>query len=102
MRYNGMMVSHFAGFPVVHSFPDPHRGRTVNVYDVNDDQVLGVSDGVDAWMVSRSGSIDGRPCEQLKATGEQRAAKKARVRVAVDDAPTSPSEPTRRRATLLV
>lgn len=72
MSYNGMMEAHFKGRPLVHQFQDPYRMRTVSVFEVGDTEALGVSDGVDAWMVSRSGSINGRPCATLRAETAKR------------------------------
>lgn len=50
-RYNNMMKNHFAGKTQIASMPDPGRGRTIKVFFL-DDEVVGLSDGTDAWVAS--------------------------------------------------
>jgi hypothetical protein len=66
--YNELMSSHFRGHPVVYEFEDRYRNRSVRVFDVARDGVLGVSDGIDAWMISRETSINGKQCASLNAS----------------------------------
>lgn len=67
-RFNGYLSSHFKGHPQVYEFTDANRSRVVRVFDVGDAQVLGVSDGVESWMIPRSGAIDGKLCANMKPT----------------------------------
>lgn len=91
MRFNSLMATHFKGHPCVHEFPDPHRGRTLRVFNVDSTEVVGVSDGTDAWMVGVTTAIDGIPVSQLLERiplRETKSAKNAphratRVRLAV-------------------
>lgn len=54
-RWNGYMNNHFKECELIGTKPDPHRGRLVSVYRIpGDDDNVGVSDGVDAWITSPS------------------------------------------------
>ena len=91
--YNRMMETHFKGQPLVHQFSDPYRSRVVSVFEVGDTEVLGVSDGTDAWMVSRTGSINGRPCATLNATTTKRVRHVLREEEQASEGPSQRIEP---------
>jgi len=52
MKYNGMMNSHFAGHALLAEMRNEPMKRDVKVYEVGEPDVVGISDGVDAWIAS--------------------------------------------------
>lgn len=66
-RFNEMMSTHFRSHQCVLEFRDEHRGRNVRVFNVGSPEVVGISDGTDAWMMSAAGVINGKHIPQLLA-----------------------------------
>lgn len=51
--FNEMMQTHFRACVLLAESSDPHRGRAVKLYEIpGRDDVVGVSDGVDAWVAA--------------------------------------------------
>lgn len=54
-RYNGYMGNHFRDLPLLVEGHDPHRDRKVLVKVIPGDfSIVGVTDGVDAWIAPLS------------------------------------------------
>lgn len=58
-RWNRDFNSHFKGRRLILSTPDLNRGRTVQVFDIGELDIVGMSDGVDAWISLSIQSING-------------------------------------------
>lgn len=79
-RFNSRINSHFRDYPVVHEVHDPHRNRTVRVFDIGDDDCVGLSDGVDAWVTGKSGALRGVSfVSMLERKGERRGSSNRRA-----------------------
>lgn len=50
MSYNTLMSSHFKGCKLLLERTDQGRGRDQKVFHIGEDEVVGVSDGTDAWI----------------------------------------------------
>lgn len=49
-KYNEMLASHFRSKPILVTIFDPHRNRNVTLHYIDDDILVGCSDGIDAWV----------------------------------------------------
>lgn len=49
-EYNGLMNTHFSSCPKLGQFEDPYRDRTVSIFFLDREDMVGVSDGVDSWL----------------------------------------------------
>lgn len=86
-RFNSRINTHFRGYPVVHEVHDPHRNRTVSVFDIGDDECVGLSDGVDAWVTGKSGTLRGVSfVSMLERKGERRESSRNRRAIVLDEA----------------
>src|SRR3990172_5375683 len=103
-----MMNSHFSGYRCIHTMQDTSRHRTMRVFEVEEEAVVGVSDGIDAWMVPISNSMGGVAVRTMLLNskpdeGENKRARKRLVEEQTTQAPaTSPDRGSRPRKTLLV
>lgn len=51
MKYNHLFNTHFSGCLHIAGYHDPHRNRNVKIFMVpGDHSVVGICDGVDAWV----------------------------------------------------
>ena len=50
MRFNNYLVSHFKACPLLLEYRDHGRQRQVRVFNIDDDTLVGVSDGVESWI----------------------------------------------------
>lgn len=100
-RFNEMMVSHFKGYECVYEMNDTNRQRTLRVFNVGHPEVVGLSDGTDAWMASASGALNGRLYQTMLAntTGVGPRAKTNRTDASTDATEAQERFP-RRRVTL--
>lgn len=107
MRFNKFMQSHFAGCRLLAHARDTCRNRQVKVYALPGEfDVVGVSDGVDAWMapvVADPFTVNvGRLLQQIRegkdpaVAGTQAGTSRPRMRISLDDAPAQPTEGVRR------
>lgn len=55
MRFNSLMSTHFAGRPCVLELRDDGRHRIQRVFDIGELNLVGISDGTDAWVCSVHG-----------------------------------------------
>lgn len=102
-RFNEMMATHFKGYECVYVMRDENRSRDLRVFNVGHAEVVGLSDGTDAWMASASGALNGRLYQTMLAntTGVRPRAKTNRTDAAPDAAAAQEHFP-RRRVTLRV
>jgi len=102
-RFNDFMASHFKGHTCVYEMQDPHRSRTLRVFNVGSDEVCGLTDGTDAWMAPLNSSLNGQSFRTLLAntTGVRPRAKTNRTDAA-SDAPAAHECFPRRRVTLRI
>lgn len=92
-------IGRFDGKPLLAEMPDPHRGRTMRAYYIGSDTLVGINDGVDAWILQI-----GSGCYAMKLE-EKIAAFKAgnlsmvrpRRRLEDDDAVVQRRQPSHRR-----
>lgn len=49
-QYNLLLNTHFRGRPLLGQMPDVNRGRILKAYYIGEDDVVGVSDGVESWI----------------------------------------------------
>lgn len=60
MKYNHFFESHFSGCLHIAGYHDPHRNRDVKIFMVpGDHSVVGVCDGVDAWIAPANIMVPG-------------------------------------------
>lgn len=60
MKYNHLFDSRFSGCLHLASYHDPHRNRNVKIFMIpGDHEVVGVSDGVDAWIAPANIMVPG-------------------------------------------
>lgn len=60
-NYNGMINSHFAGKQQISSMEDTGRKRIIRIFYLDSEEVVGLSDGTDAWVADPNGC-----CHDLK------------------------------------
>lgn len=100
MRYNHHIQAHFGACVLLAKAHDPHRARDVRVHALPGEfDVVGISDGTDAWVapaVCRPFGVDTvRLLAQLRDTGM--SPRSARVRhTLTTDAPAPTGKPRRR------
>ena len=58
-RFNRDLNFHFKGRRLILETHDPHRDRPLRVFDVEEEGVVGISDGTDAWITPTTMSLCG-------------------------------------------
>lgn len=44
-------IGKYEGKPLLAEMPDPHRGRTLRAYYIGRDDLVGMHDGIDSWIM---------------------------------------------------
>lgn len=66
MKYNRLFESHFQGCLRLAGYQDPHRKREVGVFMIpGDHSMVGISDGVDAWVAPVNTTVAGINLSEL-------------------------------------